>query len=178
MFNTTIHQHHYTRSGPSFPSTVHVHEHRAPTNESAALLYKLEQKALDNVVLKISELRPNKFSYNVFFSSLFCTGDDDCFCMQKGVVILEFNCNGKVYKRRVTCSSDTLSMARKYGPEANLCDLDVKLQRFILFEMSFLIAQVLLELDEGRLQELFNQSSMTGAVKFDLDTLKEELEYS
>ena len=173
MFDKKVFEtHHHHDNSVRFPDKIDVHEHRAPTDDSVRLLKELEDKALENVVLKISDTKNNKFSYNVFFSS-YAVMDS---LMSKGVMIIKFNCNGKEYIRKVTCSSSMLQLSMKYGPEARTIDLDMKLKKFILFEMSFLIAQILLDINDDTLKELFSSPMMSDAVKFDLDTMREELE--
>ena len=80
----------------NYPSTINVYEHRAPTDESIRLLNEMEEKALDNVVLKIIEVRKNKFSYSAIFTRI-----DSMEFQSKGFLYLKVECNGKEYKRKV-----------------------------------------------------------------------------
>ena len=164
--------HHHDHS-VNFPKdiNVNVHEHRAPTDDSVRLLKEMEEHAIDDLVLKITEVRPNKFSYNIFFVR-YATMD----IMPKGIVYFKFNCNGKDYVRKVTCSSSMLSLAAQHGPQAGMYDLHEKLQRFILFEASFLIAQVLFDIDNKVLFDLFEHAKMGDPMTFDLETLRDSLE--
>lgn len=164
--------HHHDHS-IRFPNKIDIHEHRSPTDDSVRLLKEMEDKALDNIILKVSDTRPNRFSYNVFFTRY---ADIDSF-IPKGSMIIKFNCNGKDYLRKVSCSGNIMQLAMKYGPEAKCIDLDMKLKQFILFETSLLIAQVLLDINDETLKNLFSSSAMSDPVKFDLDTMREELEY-
>lgn len=171
MFNMTKVENH--NNSVRFPDNINVHEHRAPTDKSVDLLNEMEDKALDNVVLKISELRTNKFSYNVFFVNVI--GFDPL--SPKGVMVIKFNCNGKTYSKKIKCSSSIMSTVMKYGPYAHMIDLPMKIQTFILFEMSALIAHLLLDTDTEALVELFSHIHASDAIHFDLSTIEDELQY-
>lgn len=156
----------------NYPSTINVYEHRAPTDESIRLLNEMEEKALDNVVLKIIEVRKNKFSYSAIFTRI-----DSMEFQSKGFLYLKVECNGKEYKRKVKCSGSVLSMALSMkAKEAAIWDINSNLRCFILFQISFLIAQILLDVDKKTLESLFKLNSMADACKFDISTLSDEID--
>lgn len=154
-----------------YPSTINVHEHRAPTDESVKILNEMEEKALENVVLKISEVRNNKFSYSVIFTRL-----AQLSLSTKGILFLKVVCNGKEYKRKVPCSGSIITMAVSNRKECNVWDLDSHLRSYILFQISFLIAQILLDVDSKSLENLFELGSMADACKFDVNKITEEID--
>ena len=155
-----------------FPSTIDIHEHKAPTDESVVLLAEMEKKAMESIVAKISETRPNRFSYNVFFTRI----ADIESIKPKGIVHITFKCNGKDYSRTCQCSSDILQLAAINGVETDFSSLDDRVKSYLVFEISILIAQVLLGNGNGQMQELLDNINAESPVKFDLASMENEME--
>lgn len=173
MFNKKFEfeTHHHDHS-VNFPKNINVHEHKAPTDDSVRLLKEMEEKALDDVVLKISEVRQNRFSFNIWFVRF---ADLDMF--PKGMMYIRFNCNGKDYVRKVKCTGSMMQLALSNGPQGTLSEMSQKMQHFVLFQTSLIVAQLLFDVNPEAMSDIFHSAAMGDPMKFDLDTISDELEF-
>lgn len=53
MFNSYSTHHHQNITRIDFPSTINVHEHKAPTDESIRLMEEMHKKAMDNIIARV-----------------------------------------------------------------------------------------------------------------------------
>jgi hypothetical protein len=135
----------------------------------------MQQASIDDVVLKISEVRNNKFWYNVFFTRI---AKLDSFS-PTGMMTIVFECNGKKYSNSCKCSSSIMDMVDKMGGprQAHLMDLEHAVRRLIIFQLGLLLAQVLLENTDESLMEIFKEIHINDPLLFDANTLRENLNY-
>ena len=174
MFDKDIEFHHHDNS-VRFPDEIKITEKRAPTDESVRLLKEMEDKALDSLILKVSETRSNKFSYEVFFSRY---ADVNSFC-SKGCMVIKFNCNGKDYSRKVTCTSKMMDLVRQcQNRKATLIELPMALQQYVILELSLMIANMLVDTDSNVIGELFSKIQAGDAINFDISTIEDNIEDS
>ena len=174
MFDKNINFHHHDNS-VKFPGEIKITEKRAPTDDSVKLLKEMENKALDNLILKVSETRSNKFSYEVFFIRY----ADVNSLYSKGCMIIKFNCNGKDYSRKVTCNSKMMDMVRQcQNRNATLIELPMALQQYVILELSLMIANMLVDTDSNVIGELFSKIQIGDAINFDISTIEDNIEDS
>lgn len=154
-----------------FPSQINITEKRAPTDESVKLLNEMESKALDNLVLKISETRPNKFTFEVFFAR-YANVD----LISKGMMLIKFNCNGKDYSRKVNCTSNLMTLVmQSKNRNATLMELPFALQQYVIFEISLMVVQMLVDADSKVFFDLFSKIQSSDAINFDLSTIEDNV---
>ena len=174
MLDKNFEYHHHDDS-VKFPSEIKITEKRAPTDESVKLLKEMESKALDNLILKVSETRSNRFSFEVFFTRY---ADFNSFC-SKGCMIIKFNCNGKDYSRKVTCTSKMMDLVRQcQNRNATLIELPMTLQQYVILELSLMIANMLVDTDSKVIGELFGKIQIGEAINFDISTIEDNIEDS
>ena len=174
MLDKNFEYHHHDDS-IKFPSEIKITENRAPTDESVKLLKEMESKALDNLILKVSETRSNRFSFEVFFTRYV---DFNSFC-SKGCMIIKFNCNGKDYSRKVTCTSKMMDLVRQcQNRNATLIELPMTLQQYVILELSLMIANMLVDTDSKVIGELFSKIQIGEAINFDISTIEDNIEDS
>ena len=174
MLDKNFEYHHHDNS-IKFPSEIKITEKRAPTDESVKLLKEMENKALDNLILKVSETRSNRFSFEVFFTRY---ADFNSFC-SKGCMIIKFNCNGKDYSRKVTCTSKMMDLVRQcQNRNATLIELPMTLQQYVILELSLMIANMLVDTDSKVIGELFSKIQIGDAINFDISTIEDNIENS
>ena len=174
MLDKNFEYHHHDDS-VKFPSEIKITEKRAPTDESVKLLKEMESKALDNLILKVSETRSNRFSFEVFFTRY---ADFNSF-YSKGCMIIKFNCNGKDYSRKVTCTSKMMDLVRQcQNRNATLIELPMTLQQYVILELSLMIANMLVDTDSKVIGELFGKIQIGDAINFDISTIEDNIENS
>lgn len=171
MFNKEIHHHH--NNSVILPSNIEIHEHRASTDDSVKILNEMEQKALDNVVLKITEIRPNSFSFSAVFCQIAQTD-----LLQKGLLYLKFIVNNKVYERKVKVGSLVMAHISIYKRESSFTDLDYQLQKLILFQITALIAECLLDTNPEILKDIMSAVTLQGTCIFDWNSIERSIEDS
>lgn len=168
MFNKQID---YRDDSVVLPSKIEIHEHRAATDESIKLLNEMEQKALDNVVLKITEVRPNTFSFSAVFCQL-----AQLDCIPKGLLYLKFTANGKVYERKVTLGSCVMACVLAHKRESSFVDIDNQLQKLILFQLTAIIAECLLDTNPEILKDVVSVAASKGMCVFDWNAIEQSIE--
>jgi hypothetical protein len=173
MFDKEINFHHHDES-LRFPSEIKITEKRAPTDESVKLLKEMESEALDNLIFKVSETRPNRFSFEVFFIRYVA----DVYDFSKGCMVIRFNCNGKDYSRKVTCTSKMMDLVRHYQNRSNatLNELPMALQQYVILELSLMIANMLVDTDSNVFYDLFSKIQAGDAINFDISTIEDNID--
>ena len=174
MLDKNFEYHHHDDS-VKFPSEIKITEKRAPTDESVKLLKEMESKALDNLILKISETRSNRFSFEVFFTRY---SDFNSFC-SKGSMIIKFNCNGKDYSRKIACTSKMMDLVSQcQNRNATLIELPMTVQQYVILELSLMIANMLVDTDSNVFVELFNKIQAGDAINFDISAIEDNIKDS
>lgn len=79
-----------------FPSSVEIIEKKAPTDESVEILHDMEEKALKNVIAKVSGCNNNVIIWEAYFSKVTSLSFE-----MMGILTLRMRINGKVYMRSV-----------------------------------------------------------------------------
>jgi hypothetical protein len=146
-----------------FPSSIEITEKRAPTDDSVRLLNEMQDKAVSNIICKISNERDNAFKWEAYFMNI-CTFDLD----QAGVLLLKLVVNGKKYEKKIKVKSDYMSKLT-HGVH-NYIDIDTDVRRFLFLQISLILGEIILE-DSESFVSLMEKMAMAGAVNFDYNTL-------
>ena len=80
----------------NFPSSIEIIEKKAPTDESVEILHDMEEKALKNVIAKVSGCNNNVVIWEAYFSKVASLSFE-----MMGILTLRIRINGKVYMRSV-----------------------------------------------------------------------------
>lgn len=158
----------------NFPDEININEHRAPTDESIKILNKMEAKAREDVIIKVADDLPNDFHFNI----LVCEVANLSF-EQKFVLYFRINVNDKHYERKITVGGGSALMRDIMimgGGRHKAIDYSTAVQRFFLFQLSILIAQILVELDEKAMSGLMAVVGRTGACRFSLKDVSDQLQ--
>lgn len=172
MFNKEIHNHYDRISDVN----VNVTEKRAPTDESVKLLNEMERKAQENLIMKLSDNRPNSLHVEIFISKTIASIDT---IIPNGVMMLRVTINGKRYDRKVPMSEDFMSWAlRNHGShQFNQIDIDEAVKRYIFFQITFLITSAILE-DRQTGEYFIDKIQSNGPINLNLGEMSEELKYN
>ena len=172
MFNREIHNH-YTNNHSS--ANVEINEHRAPTDESVKLLNEMERKAQENLIMKLSDNRPNSLHVEIFISKAIASIDS---FVPKGVMMLRVTINGKRYDREVSMSENFMSWALKNRGihQLNQINIDEAVKRYIFFQITFLITSAILE-DRQTGEYFIDKIQSNGPINLNLGEMSEELKY-
>ena len=76
----------------NFPSSIEITEKKAPTDESVEILRDMEEKALKNVIAKVSGCNNNVVIWEAYFSKVASLSFE-----MMGILTLRMRINGKVY---------------------------------------------------------------------------------
>ena len=76
----------------NFPSSIEITEKKAPTDESVEILRDMEEKALKNVIAKVSGCKNNVVIWEAYFSKVTSLSFE-----MMGILTLRMRINGKVY---------------------------------------------------------------------------------
>ena len=172
MFNKEFN---YFNKHSSVDANIRVNEHRAPTDESVKLLNEMERKAQDNLVMKISDNRPNALHLEIFIFQKYATMD----LLPKGTMALRVNINGKKYERSVALTSSYMHwvLGNRRINELHQIDINEPIRRYIFFQAMFLITSAILD-DKKNLDFFIEKIQTDGPIDFDLGKIQEELEYN
>ena len=146
-----------------FPNSIEVTEKRAPTDESVRLLNEMQEKALSNIICKISNERDNSFKWEAYFTNIIAFDFN-----QAGLLLLKLVVNGKKYEKKIKVKCDLMN--RLTPGDHRYFDLDMEVRRFLFFQLSLMVGAILLE-DEDEFGELMDKMIMAGAANFDYKTL-------
>lgn len=146
-----------------FPNTIEVIEKRAPTDDSVRLLNEMQDKAVSNIICKISNDRNNTFKWEAYFMNIASLDLD-----QAGFLLLKLVVNGKKYEKKIKVKNNFIH--RLASGDKGYFDVDSEVRRFLFFQISFMVGEILLE-DTDKFNELINKMVMYGAENFDYNTL-------
>jgi hypothetical protein len=154
-----------------FPNTIEVIEKRAPTDDSVRLLNEMHDKAVSNIICKISNDRNNTFKWEAYFMNIASLDLE-----QAGFLLLKLVVNGKKYEKKIKVRSDFMRRLA-YGDKHYFDnDIDSEVRRFLFFQISFMVGEILLK-DTDKFNELMDKMVRSGAVNFDYNTLNDIDEY-
>lgn len=146
-----------------FPNTIEITEKRAPTDDSVKLLNEMQDKAVSNIICKISNERDNAFKWEAYFLNI--TSFD---FTQAGLLVLSLVVNGKKYEKKIKVKCDL--MGKLIPGDHRYFDIDMEVRRFLFFQISLMVGTILLE-DQEKFGELMEKMAMAGASNFDYKTL-------
>ena len=168
-----------SRTSVNFPDTIKVHEHKAPTDESVELLQEMEQKALENIIAKVSGCDNNSVKWEAYFSRVASLSFEPM-----GILTLRIKINGNTHVRTVrlrsTMMSEISKCIEKFGT-ANLESYQVssRIQSLLIFEIGVVIAQCIVGGETGDLREtqnlLYDIANM-GLTEFEVSKFEDELQ--
>ena len=152
-----------------FPNTIAVTEKRAPTDDSIRLLNEMQDKAISNILCKISNEKNNTFKWEAYFIN--CLTYD---LNGAGLVVLKLAVNGKKYEKKIKVNCDYM---RRLTPGVhNYFDVDIEIRRFLFLQISLILGEVVLE-DSESFVGLMEKITMAGAKNFDYNTLADTDEW-
>lgn len=146
-----------------FPSSIEITEKRAPTDDSVRLLNEMQDKAVFNIICKISNERDNAFKWEAYFLNIVSFD-----LPQAGLLVLNLMVNGKKYEKKIKVKSDF--MRRLSSGDKCYFDIDGEVRRFLFVQISLMVGAILLE-DQEKFGELMDKMAMSGVVNFDYNTL-------
>ena len=92
----------------NFPSSIEITEKKAPTDESVEILHDMEEKALKNVIAKVSGCDNNVIIWEAYFSKVISLSFE-----MMGILTLRMRINGKVYMRSVKTREKIIKQLNK-----------------------------------------------------------------
>ena len=92
----------------NFPSSIEITEKKAPTDESVEILHDMEEKALKNVIAKVSGCNNNVVIWEAYFSKVTSLSFE-----MMGILTLRMRINGKVYMRSVKTREKIMKQLNK-----------------------------------------------------------------
>ena len=92
----------------NFPSNIEITEKKAPTDESVEILRDMEEKALKNVIAKVSGCDNNVIIWEAYFSKVISLSFE-----MMGILTLRMRINGKVYMRSVKTREKIMKQLNK-----------------------------------------------------------------
>lgn len=142
-----------------FPNTVEITEKRAPTDDSVRLLNEMQDKAVSNIICKISNERDNAFKWEAYFLNTVAFD-----FMQAGLLVLNLVVNGKKYEKKIKVRYDLMS---KVGHGCkHYMEAELEVRRFLFVQISLMVGAILLE-DHESFGELMEKLVSAGAGTFD-----------
>lgn len=142
-----------------FPNTVEITEKRAPTDDSVRLLNEMQDKAVSNIICKISNERDNAFKWEAYFLNIVAFD-----FMQAGLLVLNLVVNGKKYEKKIKVRYDLMS---KVGHGCkHYMEAELEVRRFLFVQISLMVGAILLE-DHENFGELMEKLVSAGAGTFD-----------
>lgn len=153
-------------NGIRFPGTIEVTEKRAPTDESIKLLNEMQEKAVDNILCKISNGKGNTFKWEAYFMN-FVSFET---LSPSGILIIKMVVNGHKYQRKVKVSSNLMTNLKP--GDLGYFDLDFEARRFLYVQLCFLLGEVLLE-DPETFGKVMEDMRMANITNIDYKTLAE-----
>lgn len=142
-----------------FPSSIEITEKRAPTDDSVRLLNEMQDKAVSNIICKVSNETDNAFKWEAYFMDIVSSDFN-----RSGVLVLNLVVNGHKYEKKVKVKCDLMS--RLSLGDCRYFDLDMEVRRFLFVQLSLMVGAILLE-DQENFGELMNRLVMAGAGNFD-----------
>ena len=146
-----------------FPRSIEITEKRAPTDDSVRLLNEMQDKAVSNIICKISNERDNAFKWEAYFLNIVSFD-----FTQAGLLVLNLVVNGKKYEKKIKVKCDLMS--KLIPGNHRYFDIDMEVRRFLFFQISLMVGAILLE-DEEKFGELMEKMTMGGAATHDYKTL-------
>ena len=146
-----------------FPDTIEIIEKRAPTDDSVRLLNEMQDKAVSNIICKISNERNNAFKWEAYFLNIVSFD-----FTQAGLLVLNLVVNGKKYEKKIKVKYDL--MCKLIPGNHRYFDIDMEVRRFLFFQLSLMVGAILLE-DQEKFCELMDKMAAAGAANFDYKTL-------
>lgn len=142
-----------------FPSSIEITEKRAPTDDSVRLLNEMQDKAVSNIICKISNERDNAFKWEAYFLNTVAFD-----FMQAGLLVLNLVVNGKKYEKKIKVRYDLMS---KVGHGCkHYMEAELEVRRFLFVQISLMVGAILLE-DHENFGELMEKLVSAGAGTFD-----------
>ena len=162
----------------NFPSSIEITEKKAPTDESVEILRDMEEKALKNVIAKVSGCDNNVIIWEAYFSKVISLSFE-----MMGILTLRMRINGKVYMRSVKTREKIMKQLSKAvelheSRALHMFDLDNDIQRLILFEIGVIMAQCIVDGNGGNNEQMFdviNRMAEIGVTEFSVSKMEEEL---
>lgn len=142
-----------------FPSSIEITEKRAPTDDSVRLLNEMQDKAVSNIICKITNDTDNAFKWEAYFINVVSVD-----FLQAGILVLSLVVNGRKYEKKVKVKHDLMS---KVGHgRKHYMDAEIEVRRFLFVQISLMVGAILLE-DHENFDELMEQLVDAGAGTFD-----------
>lgn len=142
-----------------FPSSIEITEKRAPTDDSVRLLNEMQDKAVSNIICKISNERDNAFKWEAYFLNTVAFD-----FTQAGLLVLNLVVNGKKYEKKIKVRYDLMS---KVGHGCkHYMEAELEVRRFLFVQISLMVGAILLE-DHENFGELMEKLVSAGAGTFD-----------
>lgn len=162
----------------NFPSSIEITEKKAPTDESVEILRDMEEKALKNVIAKVSGCDNNVIIWEAYFSKVISLSFE-----MMGILTLRMRINGKVYVRNVKVRKKIIKQLNKAvelheSRDLHMFELDSDTQRLILFEIGVMMAQCIVDGNGGNNEQMFdviNKMAEIGVTEFNVAKMEEEL---
>ena len=162
----------------NFPSSIEITEKKAPTDESVEILRDMEEKALKNVIAKVSGCDNNVVIWEAYFSKVTSLSFE-----MMGILTLRMRINGKVYMRSVKTREKIMKQLNKAvelheSRALHMFELDNDTQRLILFEIGVMMAQCIVDGNGGNNEQMFdviNRMAEIGVTEFSVAKMEEEL---
>jgi len=162
----------------NFPSRIEITEKKAPTDKSIEILHDMEEKALKNVIAKVSGCDNNVVIWEAYFSELASLSFE-----MMGVLTLRMRINGKVYMRSVKVREKIMKQLNKAvelheSRALHMFDLHNETQELILFEIGVMMAQCIIDGNGGNNEQMFdviNRMAEIGVTEFSAAKMEEEL---
>lgn len=142
-----------------FPSSIEITEKRAPTDDSVRLLNEMQDKAVSNIICKISNERDNAFKWEAYFLNTVAFD-----FTQAGLLVLNLVVNGKRYEKKIKVKCDLMSKVSQGWKHYMEAELEVR--RFLFVQISLMVGAILLE-DHESFGELMEKLVSAGAGAFD-----------
>ena len=162
----------------NFPSNIEITEKKAPTDESVEILRDMEEKALKNVIAKVSGCNNNVVIWEAYFSKVTSLSFE-----MMGILTLRMRINGKVYMRSVKTREKimkqlNIAVELHESRALHMFDLDNDIQMLILFEIGVMMAQCIVDGNGGNNEQMFdviNRMAEIGVTEFSVTKMEEEL---
>ena len=162
----------------NFPSSIEITEKKAPTDESVEILRDMEEKALNNVIAKVSGCDNNVIIWEAYFSKVASLPFE-----MMGILSLRMRINGKVYTRSVKVREKIMKQLNKAveiheSRDLHMFDLDNNIRGLILFEIGVMMAQCIVDGNGGNNEQMFdviNRMAEIGVTEFSATKMEEEL---
>lgn len=163
----------------NFPSKIEVTEKKAPTDQSIELLEEMEQKALHNIIAKVSSCENNKFSWEAYFSQLASLSFEPM-----GLLTLRIKLNGQIYVRTIKLRTTMMNQIHECIEEFGTASLqssqvNMAIRRLLIFELGVVIAETMFNGNGCDISEVHNilmSMSDLGLTNFDVRKVEENIQ--